>query len=29
MQKTFDTLHDELLTIKQHLKDFAEKAGQG
>ncbi|CAK9875194.1 unnamed protein product [Sphagnum jensenii] len=29
MQKTFDMLHDELLTIKQHLKDFAEKAGQG
>jgi chromosome segregation ATPase len=29
MQKTFNVLHDELLTIKQHLKDFAEKAGQG
>ncbi|CAM6035580.1 unnamed protein product [Sphagnum compactum] len=29
MQKTFNVLHDELLIIKQHLKDFAEKAGQG
>ncbi|KAG0610135.1 hypothetical protein M758_7G041200 [Ceratodon purpureus] len=29
MQKTFDILHEELQTIKQHLKNFAGKAGQG
>ncbi|KAG0566111.1 hypothetical protein KC19_7G039300 [Ceratodon purpureus] len=29
MQTTFDILHEELQTIKQHLENFAGKAGQG
>lgn len=29
MQKTFDILHEELQTIKQQLRNFTEKAGQG